>query len=50
MPGRQDDRIHRWLTAIFNPIDELLKVSPEAPCSDISSENHFDLTGQGALE
>src|SRR2546426_10312110 len=45
-----NDRIHRWLTAIFNPIDELLKVSPETSCSDIRSKNHFDLAGHGALE
>ena len=45
-----DDRIHRRLAAIFDPIDELLEVSPETAGSDIGSKHEFDFASQGALE
>jgi len=35
----RNDCFHRWLTAVPDPIDELLKVSSEASCSDVGTEN-----------
>src|SRR5438552_13239311 len=46
----RDDGLHRRLSAVPDPIDELLEISSKASRSDICSENNFDFAGERALE